>query len=281
MLVEGFSGLADLLDDDVLAACFDDSLNAGIEVVWSDGEVVSPCHDLVVLRRGDIELLEAAFAVAFAVESLKRLDVVHLGAGFDALVDTAHDCLVASGSFGEIQCSTPGDRNFSGNLPTAIDDPLVPAGEAINQMQPTAVWPGRVRGEWHRRAAVPSVVTHNNPDMARADRVDELDIVARTTPVLDRVRDQLAHHEKHVERRLRIDAMKRKIPRQRAARRPDRIWPSCEDDRVAVVNPLHERSTGCRCQPVRRRASAEASAADLASFDGPHERSVARALRVG
>jgi hypothetical protein len=96
------SCFADLLDDDVLAAMFDDPLDLRLFVARNQDEVVALVDDAFVLGWSDVDGRHARRLSAFAVEAQRRLDSVLLGALLDPLVDVAEDLLVASSAIGEV-----------------------------------------------------------------------------------------------------------------------------------------------------------------------------------
>ena len=94
LLIEGRSGLADLLDDGVRLVLLDEPLDTGVIVTGDDDEAVAPLEDPAVLIRSKFNGLEARDAVALAVEAHRRGDPVPLAALLDLLVDAAERLLV-------------------------------------------------------------------------------------------------------------------------------------------------------------------------------------------
>ena len=93
---------ADLLDDDVLAAAFDDPFDLRLFVAGNQDEAVAVADDASVLGWSDVDRRHARRPSTLAVEAQRRLDSVLLGALLDPLVDVAEDLLVASSAVGEV-----------------------------------------------------------------------------------------------------------------------------------------------------------------------------------
>jgi hypothetical protein len=100
--IDLLAGFPDFLDDDVLAAVFDDPFDLRLFVARNHDEVVALVDDAFVLGWRDVEGRHARRPSALAVEAQRRLDSVLLGALLDPLVDVAEDLLVASSAVGEV-----------------------------------------------------------------------------------------------------------------------------------------------------------------------------------
>jgi len=108
LAIDRFAGRTDLLHDPVAVVRLHNLLDARIEVTRGRHEVVAVFQDLPVLRRPELDELETASTVAFAVVSLGPADPVQLGARLNPLVDVTKDLFVARSALGEIHAAESG-----------------------------------------------------------------------------------------------------------------------------------------------------------------------------
>lgn len=109
LLLECLPRLPYLLHDPVAVPLLQDALYPWIYVIRSNHEVEATLEELPIFRRPQLDPLEAAGAVTFAVEPLWRLDPVQLGACLNPFVDAPEDFLVPRGPLGEIHGRTVQD----------------------------------------------------------------------------------------------------------------------------------------------------------------------------
>jgi len=104
--VECLPRLPDLLHHPVAVPLLQHALDPWICMIRSDDEVVATLEQLPVIAGPQLDHLEAAAAVALAVEPLRRLDPVQLGTRLDPFVDAPKDLLVPGSPRGEVHGRT-------------------------------------------------------------------------------------------------------------------------------------------------------------------------------